>query len=475
MRINFIIATLTVLAMALMTSSCEDELSTIGGSLSQGEVTILADSIVHNIDSKCSYVDGFDGRNLTKLLGRINVPEYGQLNCSFVSQMMCATSMNVPDSITSAEVDSLRLVLSVPRGSLTGDSLTPQQLTVYALEKELPKDISSIFDPTGYYNPSQPLGKASYCVSNIALGDSAMKNNYSVRIPVQLPVSLGRKIFDMYRANDSVFQWPSTFNKFFPGIFVEQNFGNGCIANITRLDMWTYWHRTEYKSEMQEDSTYIDVPKTVRDSVCLMAYQPEVVASNVIDFKISDYIKSLVDDGQQILTTPGGYHCTIDFPVKMLIDRYRDNGSALAVVSSLRFEIPAETIKNDYGLTVAPNLLMVKKSEYESFFAENKIPDGKTSFYAAYDSDTGSYHFNAMRSYFLSMLEAYDNGETIDGEESEFILVPVSVQTEAVSNYDGSTTTYVTRCQAYIEKPSMTLLHTDRAIIMFTYSNQSLD
>lgn len=475
MKIRHYLAAAAVMTAMATVTSCDDDMSTIGGSLSQGEVTIMADSIITNIDSRCTFLDSIDGRNITKLLGRINVPEYGSLTCSFVSQMMCATSMAVPDSIKVDDVDSIRLVLSVPRGSLTGDSLAPQQLKVFALEKQLPGDISSTFNPAGYYDPSAPLGTKSYTVSNIAKGDSALKREPYVRIPITMPLSLGKKIFTQYREDPSVFQWPSTFNQYFPGIYVEQNFGNGCIANIQKAEMFTYWAREEYRSVMQEDSTYTYEPVTVRDSVCLMAYQPEVIASNVIDYKVSDYLKNLVNEGSQIITTPGGYRCTINFPVQMLIDKYRENGSSLAVVSALRFEIPAETVSNSYGLTVAPNMLMIKKSEYESFFAENKIPDGKTSFYAAYDSDTGSYHFNAMRSYFMDMLADSDSGKVFEDEDTEFILVPVSVATESVSSYDGSVTTYVTRCQQYIERPSMTRLHTERAIIMFIYSNQSLD
>lgn len=465
----------TVLAaLAFILASCQDDVSTIGGSLSQGEVAISADTIVANLDSESIYLENFDGRNITKLLGRINVPEYGSLSCAFVAQMMCATQMNVPDSISVDRVDSLRLVLSVPRGSLTGDSLAPQQLKVFRLTKQLPSDISSTFDPEGYYDPSSPLGVRSYTVSNIAKGDSAIKNESFVRIPIQMPLSLGREIFTMYRENDPVLQWPSTFNKYFSGIYVEQNFGNGCIANVTKAEMYTYWNYKVTKREMQPDSTYSDVVHIKRDSICLMAYQPEVLASNVIDFKISDYIKNLVDNGSRVLTTPGGYIASFKFPVEMLIERYREQNSALSVVSSLKFELPAEAISNDYGLNVAPNLLMVKKSEYEAFFAENRIPDGLTSFYAPFNAETASYSFSGMRSYFLNALAKYDSGELTD-DDMVFYLVPVSVLTESVNDYYGNTSTYVTRCQSYIERPTMTLLHTDKARLMFTFSSQTVD
>lgn len=473
MKIKSYIAAGVLAAGVLM--SCQDSVSDIGGSIVSGEVTITADSIVMPIESECVYNENFDGRNVTKLLGRINVPEYGRLTCSFVSQMMSSSQMNIPDSITVDDIDSLRLILSVPRGRLTGDSLAPQQLRVYRLNRQLPSDISSTFNPEGYYDPSQPMGVKSYTLSNIAKGDSTLKNDLFVRIPVQMPMSLARDVFERYRNNDPIFQWPETFNTYFPGIYVQQNFGNGCIANITKAEMYTYWKYTRTRRVMQADSTYVNETYTVRDSVCLMAYQPEVIASNVIDFQISDYIKGLVAAGGQVITTPGGYTVNIHFPVQRLLDEYHSKGSELAVVTSLGFEIPAEAISNDYGLTAAPNLLMIKKSEYEAFFAENKIPDGISSFYAAYNTETESYQFNSMRAYFMKVLEAEKKGEQLGPEESEFVLVPVSVQTENVENYDGTVTTYVTRCQSYMERPTMTHLHTDRALIKFTYSNQIID
>lgn len=472
MKLKTLIAAAVVSAGALV--ACDDDVSGIGGSLAGGEVNIVVDSLATDVESESVYYNSFDGRSTTKLLGRINIPQYGRLSCSFVSQMMCATGMNIPDSITVNDLDSMRLMLSVPRGSLTGDSLAPQQLRVYRLEKELPGDISTTFNPDGYYSSNSLLGSRSYTLSNIAKGDSALKKDAYVRIPVDMPMSLARDLFTRYRAKDPMFEWPATFNKYFPGIYVEQNFGNGCIANISGAHMFTYWHYTVQESQMQPDSTYIKVDVIKRDSVCLLASQPEVLSSNVIDYQVSDHIRSLIESGRRVITTPGGYMVNIKFPVQDLLEEYHSNGDAISIVSSLRFEIPAEEIENDYGIGVAPNLLMIRKSEYENFFRENKIPDDLNSFYAAYDSDSRSYRFNSMRSWFLNVLEQERKGEKIDEEDYEFVLVPIDVRTENVTNYDGSVTTYVLRCMPYLVKPTMTELHTDRSVICFTYSSQQI-
>lgn len=468
------------LATLLPLTSCNEDVSPIGGSLTNGEVTIVVDSIYTDIQAKPLLSESIDGRSLTKLVGRINVPEYGRLECSFVTQLMSATKMPVPDSITEQHVDSMRLVLSVPRGALTGDSLAPQQLAVYRLTKQLPSGIQSDFNPDGYYDPSSPWAKRSYTLSVIARGDSAVQKQTYVKIPMMLPKEFALDIFRKYRAEDPIFQWPSSFNKFFPGIYVEQNFGNGCVANVSKAEVFLYWNRIEQKyepiGEKDEEGNdkygYVDHVK--RDSICLFASQPEVLSSNIIRYEMADRLRRMAEEGQAVITTPGGYTVEIDFPAQKLIDEYAGDKGGMAVVSSLTFEIPATQVKNDFGLTVAPYLLMVKSSEKEQFFTENKVPDQITSFYAAYNSETGSYQFNSMRQYFLNLYADYQSGKPIDPEDTRFELVPVGISTEVVEGYNTSTT-YVTKCSPFVGRPTMTLLNPSKSLICFTFSSQKID
>lgn len=473
MKIKSIYAAAAALFSLAAFSSCEDSTSPIGGSLVNGEVTIVVDTLEMKLDASSILEPNFDSRTQTKLLGRINVPEYGSLDCSFVSQLMCATKMNIPDSITVNDVDSMRMVLTVPRGSLTGDSLAPQQLKVYQLTKQLPSDINSTFDPKGYYNPSDPLGVKSYTLSALSMNDSLFKLQKSIQIPIMLPRKLAQDIFTAYRNNPETFQWPQTFAQYFPGVYVEQNFGNGCVGVISAMKFYTYWHYTKmvYQKKDDDSGEYHYVPTIARDSVCLFSSQPEVLSANKITYNVSDYLKNLANSGKSIITTPGGYYVNVKFPAQEIIDKYDRDLYSVAVVSKLSFEIPAEAVENDYGLEAAPHLLMVKASERESFFRENKIPDGKTSFYAAYNSEKKCYTFAGMREYILDLI---NSGKPVDPADMDFSLVPVVVSTEEVPNYSSSTT-YVTRCAPYIGRPTVTQLDTDKAIICFSYSRQTME
>lgn len=470
-RKTHIAAILALPAAALLMQSCDDDVSNVGESLIKGEVSITVDSIETKLAVTSVYDDNYDSRTGTKLLGRINVPEYGSLECSFVSQLLSSTGMSIADSIKVNDVDSMRMVFTVPRGALTGDSLAPQQLKVFRLTSPLPSTIDNSFDPTGYYDPSKPLGIRSYTLSALALSDSLFKLQGAISIPVRMPDKMAKDVFTAYRNNDPVFQWPSTFNNAFPGVYVEQNFGNGCIGLISSLRVYLYWHYNKMSySQKPGTDEYEQIPVLTRDSVCLFSSQPEVLSSNRIIYKPSQYLSDLVASGKSIMTTPGGYSIDLTFPAREIIEKYDKDLYSQSVVSKLSFEIPATTVKNDFGITVAPYLLMVKTSEKEKFFRENKVPDGQTSFYASYNPSTGRYSFDGMRDYIIGLIE---KGLPIDPDDTQFSLVPVNVTTEDVDGYT-STTTYVTNCTPYIGYPTMTQFDTDRALICFTFSRQEM-
>ncbi len=464
-------------ALTIGLISCEDNISSIGGSLAEGEVSILVDSVVTDLKGTTEWVPNYDARTTTKLLGRLNIPEYGRLECSFVSQLMSSTKMNVPDSIPVSDVDSLRLIFGVTRGNLTGDSLTPQQMRVYRLPDIIPDTVTSGFDPVAYYGTKgEVFGTKSYTLSNISLGDTAFNQLSSIRIPIKVDdPDFAKDLFMKYRAGDEMFGWPEKFRKYFPGIYVEQNFGNGCVGNITAVLAYLYWHYEKTVTTTVDSGNVAYIKKVLRDSVCLLSSKPEVVSSNNIKYTPSDNLKELVTGGKMIITSPGGYLTHVHFPVDKLVERFNSTHTELTVAAGLSMVIPAKVVKNDYGLTAAPTILMVKTSEREKFFSENKTPDNVISFVADYDSSDNSYHFNNMRPYFIKMKNKVDSGETIAEEDMEFTLMPVNVETEVVSNaYTGQSTTYVLSCSRYMDKPTMTEIDTDKAVIKFSFTTQEV-
>lgn len=458
-------------ALLLGMTACDDDTSLIGSSLSKGEVTITIDSIVHKVEAYPEYKPEYDSRTSSNLLGRLSVESYGDLRCSFVSQLMPATALGIPDSIKASQIDSLKMMVKVARGSFTGDSLAPQQLKVYALKKQLPSDLTNKFDPTGYYDPDSPLGSRTYTLTALSKTDSAFYKDKYIEIPVRLPDTYAHQLYEGYKKNPSLFEWPATFAEKYPGIFVEQTFGRGCVANLNTVNFYLYYHYPVRESHIV-DSEVVYSTVTKRDSVSLFTIAPEVTSSNCISYTPGEELRRLASEGTPLVTTPGGYVTRLRFPADQIIADYKSHDSSLGVVSSLSFAVPALPVSNSHGIGVPPTMLMVKTSELGSFFTENKIPDNKTSFWARYDSSTGRYSFAGMRDYILSLIE---KEATITEEDMDFTLVPVAITVEEETNpYTQAVTTYVTRCAHYMIAPAMAILDTDHAVIVFTYSTQTM-
>ena len=474
----------TALILAASNFACEDEVSSIGGSIASGEVNITIDSLEFDLRARSISNPVFDARSGNILLGKINVPEYGRLDYSFVTRLLSISQL--PDSIVESQesmdkflqlVDSCAVQLYMVRGNFVGDSLAPQQAKVYRLTRQLPDDITNQFNPEGYYNPSDPLGRKNYNLVNTGTDDESYLKygNYLLRIPVGTQIA--KEIFQKYLDDPEAFSWPDKFAQFIPGLYVESSFGNGCLASFSQLALTAYTYQLGKQAvtgedgsiAKDEDGNTIYETIHVKDSIVLCNTAPEVLSSNRIDYTPSQSLLKRISDGQNIITTPGGFTTAITFPARDIVNKYKESNNNISIVSGLSMTIPADTVKNDYGIVGAPYLLLVKTSELESFFAKNKLPDNKSSFYAAYSSTIGGYRFSGMRSYILDLIDK----DNISEEDEDFSLVPVNITFEPQSSY--STTTYATKCVPYTTNPTMTRLHTDKATIVFTYSSQVVE
>lgn len=460
---------LAAIMIATIFSSCQDDISDIGNSLTRDEVVITIDSVGFRLSGKSVAAPVIDARSTTNMIGEIDVPEYGRLKCSFVARLLSATNMNVPDSIPVDSVCGFQMKLTVPRSSVTGDSLAPQKLQVYELTKQLPDSITNAFDPTGYYTPESLLGTKSYTASAAGITDTKWVNASQIKIPVDLSKDKGVEIFKRYRENPETFSWPATFAKYFPGVYVDNNFGRGCVMSISQANFnILYKVGVKETSYNKEDSTYHTVIVTRIDTVTVFATAPEVLSSNNISLRPSSMVTDAVDRGEVIIQSPAGYNATVRFPAQEIIDKYREQSGNLSVINNLSLSIPAVAPDNDFGIGVPPSLLMVKTSEMKEFFEKNKIPDDKTSFWANYSDKTKSYAFSSMRDYIVELIE---QGNEVDPEDMEFTLVPVLITTETDGSGSGS---YVTACTPYQVRPAFARLDMEKAEIRFTFSRQQI-
>ena len=441
--------------------ACQDNASTIGGSLVTDETVILVDSSF-TISGRSLTDPVVQSRTLTQLLGKLQANEYGDISSDVVMQFMPTMALDTA-GVSVEDIDSVKILMFMGAGDFTGDSLVPMGLQVYKLTKALPSPIYSDFDPDGYYDPSQIFASAIYS-ANALYSDSVGSLDYRT-IYVNLPLDFGKSVFTHYIERPEDFADPNVFTSWFPGFYVKNSFGSGLMVNIseTRVNLYYKKHSTYTNSSGEELDTIISTARSV------MAVVPEVITNNNIKFTISDFLQNKIDNGEALIVTPTGTEVEIQFPLNEVMATYKNGAPTLSLLNNVEFSIPVETIENNYGIKPPQYLLLVLANEKKKFFADNKITDNKTSFMATYDEKNGEYHFGDLRQYVLDMMEK----DAIDAEDYTFIITPVNVETETSSDsYYGSGTTYVVNISPYVTKPAMVKLNIDEAKIKMTYTRQ---
>ena len=447
-----------VALLGLNVTACDDQMST-GSSLVEDEVQVIVDTTFTTTGYSISGQPVLS-RTITGILGRIEAPDYGNLTSDFVTQFMPSIALDTV-GVNAGRIDAVKLVMRYEIGGFTGDSLAPMGLEVYRLNKQLPSPIYSDFDPSGYYDVT-PIASKVYTASEAALTDSLLKLKYR-EIKVDLPIALGRELYDKYIQDPAAYSEPESFAKIFPGLYLKNSYGSGRITRLvkTTIDF-------DYHSVTPIDGT--DRDTTIYKTSSYFAVTPEIIANNNINMSISKDIRDSIAKGQTIVMAPAGLDVEMTFPARELLDTYNAKiKGGLGVINTLTYTIPAKVIENKYNIAPPPFLLMVLKKDRDKFFAENKLTDEITSFYATYNETSGQYYFGSMFKYIQQLQE---KGEITD-EDVTFVITPVLVSLEMSDNYYDQMT-YVTSITPYVAKPVMVNLEVAKAKINFVYSSQKL-
>ncbi len=460
-------------AMAIGATSCEESL-TAGGSLVEGETEIVRDS-TFTVTGIPDANPAVKSRTILQLLGRIDAEGYGNFSSDIVCQYMASAALDTT-GVKSDYIDSVKLVLTMYKDGFAGDSVAPMGLTVHRLNKLLPTTLNSDFDPSGYYD-EEPIGSTTYSALIDGYEGIGTDSEGSIfkNIYVTLPRQLGVDLFNEYKNSPSTFSTPSTFAKWFPGLYIANSFGSGRVTRFSNNSIYVYYHSI---TPIESDTNPRDT--TINKIGAYLGVTPEVYTNNNIRYTMSPKLRAMADAGETILVGPTGYDVEFTFPAREILARYQSGSGPLAVVNSLSFKLPVEEIENDYGITPPPYVLMIKKSEREKFFSKMQVSDNLNSFYATYDASTRSYTFTSMLDYINDIIK---NGK-VEPEDEEFVICPVQVSFYPTSQsssyysyyYYGYNTTSqtVSSITPYVTQPVMVKLDFPNAEIKFSFSKQTL-
>ncbi|MDE6332979.1 MAG: DUF4270 domain-containing protein [Muribaculaceae bacterium] len=449
-----------ILPALIVFGSC-DQTSNIGQSVIDENIEILIDS-AFTVSGSSVRNNNVQSRTLTQLLGDIDIDGYGSVQSYFVSQFMPAANIETDDV---ASIDSLRLIMRVPTGDFIGDSIAPMGITVYELERELPYPIYTDTSLDGFYNTSKPIGSSIYTMANFRLDSLSKTESTTYReFEVPLDVTLGRRLFEAYKADPASFSDPEVFtSRIFKGLAVQNSFGSGRLTRIGQSLLRLYYTRKFYSEELQRDSIQ-------HLSGNYFGVTPEIVTNNQLSYTPSDKIERLVEQGEAIVAAPAAYEVKMRFPAPEILSRYNTNKAEFQLINTLTMSLPVELIDNNADITPPSYILLVLSKDKDKFFADNSLPDNLHSFYAAYNSSTQSYDFSDMRSYITELAEK----ENLEEADYTFTITPVTV-TMTTNGSGYYQTTVVGSVTPDVSTASAARFLLDKAKIIFAYSKQSLN
>ena len=456
MKFRFFSLLAVALSLAAMVS-CQNDISQVGTSLTGDAVEIVIDS-TYTVEGKTITVTSIRPKSSEQMIGQISIPAYGTLRSDVVAQFLPSTELDTAD-YSAENVDSIFLNLRYTNNAFVGDSVAPMRITVYPLTRQINADISSDFNPDGYYSPT-PLGSKVYNASTL---DSAGVTTVSSKgVDIKLPTEFGRRLFKAFQDNPASYASGETFARdVFPGIYMTNTFGTGRLTVMTTCAMTLYMR----KIYTPEGETKLD---TLDATHLYYLTTPEVVSNNNLTYTMSDNLKNLIDEGHTLMVAPCGTEIEFTFPLEKILADYRSHSDRVSVINTLTMALPVDTIASGLGVTPPPYALMVLKKDRDEFFNKNKLPDNITSFYSTYSATSQAYNFNNLRSYIVEMA----GRENVSAEDFTFCLIPVQVSFESLANsgYYYTSSSTESDVQPYLTTPVMADIRFDKAKIKFTYS-----
>ena len=127
------------------------------------------------------------------------------------------------------------------------------------------------------------------------------------------------------------------------------------------------------------------------------------------------------ETGHTYLKTPAGLFTQLTIPMSDIMAGHGNDSVNSAKIILYRQN---NTSESAYHFNIPKNLVMLPSDSLQSFFANNRIPDNKTSFLATYNSTTNSYVFNNI-SGIVNLFMRHTNS----ANWGKVVVVPVELQT----------------------------------------------
>lgn len=405
--------TILLILLAVFNVSCDDTTDFIGPSVMPDSDEPEVSQYVYQAFSRSVKADSLVATSSNCYLGRVTDPETGATTtCNFLAQFNILEDYKLPDaSLMHKEngqivADSAELRLYIY--SSYGDSLNSMKIGAYELDSANVLSESETYytnlDPEPYVSkaPDAVQKSVTFAVTDLSLSDTARySTSYSKNIRISLPVSYGTEILNKYYTHPEYFRNSYAFIRHVvPGFYFKVLSGNGTIVHVDVSTLSIYFRYTS------NDSTYIGIQR--------VAATDEVLQNNIIENKNVDQI--LENKDYTALKTPAGIFTEVTLPIdRIYMNHERDSVNSAKIV----FKRVNNEIQTKYSLSAPNQLLMIKKTLLNQFFANKQTPDSKTSYVTTKDNSYNSYTFTNIANMVSTMKRQRDEGAGVSDRDSE--------------------------------------------------------
>lgn len=427
-------------------SGCNDELTQVGtGTMPETDgVTVRADTFY--MKGKTVLTDSVYARTTYGALGEIYDPLYGNLKSDYLCQFYCPEGFRFRQVPVGGKIDSVEY--RILYDSWVGDSLTPMQAQLFGVTEPLARDFYTNIDPSQYSNMQKSLGKQAYTAFDVTVPDSVryLKDQsgnyvYTPTVKIKMPQELGQRFYDETINNPASFKDQNAFNNFFPGIYVTNTFGTGCIINTVGTEMCIFYKYT-IKGSAGQDS----IVKTLER----FSATTEVIQLN--RFKNTDMSHLLEpNDSIAYLKSPAGVYTQLTIPAKEM--KEYTEGRILSNFALTLKALPQEDWK--WAFPAPANILILPTDSVDTFFKSNSIENNVTSFRGDYAASTRTYSFGNISNMLKNHIEKSPDTDLIVS------VIPVERRVGTNNNYMGQASYYTAAINNYL-KPSGVKLRIDK-------------
>ena len=407
------------LMLVVMTYSCDDSLKNLGFTIQPetDKITVGADSLfieARTVSVDSLLPDGMFAKARKPVLGEYKDPLFGSVKSDYVGEFYYPEMKNFPDG---AVIDSVKL--GIFYNSWKGDSIGPIGLSVYEINKSLPKfNHYTNFDPTEYVDITAPIGKGLFTAGNVEVPESERaQSDYYHRAFVDLPKSLGERIH--YVAETVKDLNTDSFKEYFKGLYITTDFGSSSIMKIDHTYLYLHYHYLDKNGSSKNQDT-------IRSASLILNTTPEVIQINQIKSKNEKLLEE--NDEYAFLKSPAGVFTELIFPFSQKADKLTNQALNLAQFQVVA--LPETSSSLEYKLDPSPYLLLINKDDLKEFFEERRVPNNVTSFYAQLDATTYTYNFGNLS----TMVNYYKDKNEGEVKDLTYLLVPIDIEITYVQN-----------------------------------------